>query len=195
MSLFEIEPVRHVMPIQPGVVAEFTFEAVSDPELVEQIRNPFLHYLIHTEIREQVSWGHTNGRHVFNMELRPQVNGRKFFEAAVSYSVVPEYRMLSRIFAWWYNYNSDEALSPEDFREAYGPALGDHIYSKWQFFNRDLTRMIGYFGTEEVKGQKFLCMLMRRVVQYEERMEELSRALYMERIKKYRKSPAKFTRK
>lgn len=93
----------------------------------------------------------------------------------VSYMTVPDYRFLSRIGAWHYNFSPDEALVVADFRRAYGSALGEHFYGKWTGFGRDISRMIGYFGTDCAKGQAFMNIIMERVVQYEKRIANLKR--------------------
>lgn len=93
----------------------------------------------------------------------------------ISYMTVPDYRFLSRIWAWLYNFSPDEALGEADFRRAYGPALGEHFYGKWTGYGRDISCMIGYFGTDCAKGQAFMNIIMERVVQYEKRIANLKR--------------------
>lgn len=88
---------------------------------------------------------------------------------AGTWQVIPDYRQFLRIFRWWYNYGLTEALTRQSFEETYGKRMGEHYYDKWCLYERSISRMVGYFGTNITEGQKFLDMLMDAVSRYERR--------------------------
>lgn len=91
---------------------------------------------------------------------------------AGTWQVIPDYRQFLRIFRWWYNYGLTEALTRQTFAEAYGKRIGEHYWEKWCLYERSITKMIGYFGTNIKEGQKFLDMVMDAVARYEQREKE-----------------------
>ena len=62
--------------------------------------------------------------------------------------------------------------SEELFRERYGRRMGSHYYEKWKSYDRNIWRMIGYFGTDRKNGALFMDMVMVKVTQYENRIKE-----------------------
>lgn len=97
------------------------------------------------------------------------VHGREPLQYAGMWHLVPDYRQLLRIFRWWYNYDLAEALTLEVFEETYGKRMGEHYHDKWTLYDRSVSKMIGYFGTNITAGQKFLDMVMDAVARYERR--------------------------
>lgn len=88
---------------------------------------------------------------------------------AGTWQIIPDYRQFMRIFQWWYNYGLTEALTRQSFEQTYGKRMGAHYHDKWCHYERSISRMIGYFGTNITEGQKFLDMLMKAVARYEQR--------------------------
>ena len=84
------------------------------------------------------------------------------------------YDLFFRVYRWWYNHNNDEALSEELFRKRYGRRMGSHYHEKWKSYDRNIWRMVGYFGTDRKNGALFMDMVMARVTQYENRIQEES---------------------
>ena len=84
------------------------------------------------------------------------------------------YDFFFRVYRWWYNHNNDEALSEELFRERYGRCMGSHYHEKWKSYDRNIWRMVGYFGNDRKNGALFMDMVMARVTQYENRIKEES---------------------
>lgn len=94
---------------------------------------------------------------------------REPLQYAGMWQVIPDYRQFLRIFQWWYNYGLTEALTRQSFEETYGKRMGAHYYDKWCLYERSISRMVGYFGTNVTDGQRFLDMLMEAVSSYERR--------------------------
>ncbi|GFI54909.1 hypothetical protein IMSAGC022_01536 [Alistipes sp.] len=88
---------------------------------------------------------------------------------AGTWQVIPDFRQFLRIFRWWYNHALAEALTQQSFELTYGRQMGRHYYDKWCLYERSISRMVGYFGTNITQGQKFLDMLMEAVARYERR--------------------------
>lgn len=86
--------------------------------------------------------------------------------------IIPDFTVFRRIFHWWYNYDFSEALSLEAFTETYGNWMGNHYYGKWVTYKRNIPKMIGYFGDNTREGQLFIDMIMKKVIQYENRLKQ-----------------------
>jgi hypothetical protein len=88
--------------------------------------------------------------------------------------IIPDYNLWKRIFGWWYNHDFDEALAAVDFCEAYGNWKGNHYFDKWISFERNIPKMIGYIGNNMEEGRAFLDRVMKKVRQYENRINQES---------------------
>ncbi len=159
-----------------GICVEYTIEAISKPQYIHSAQTMGVRNTIEEQIMERL-WHYPNGRlNLSFLSAAQDVEPRAYYGITVAYKTSPDYRFLSRIFAWLFNFSPDEALVAADFQRAYGSALGDHIFEKWRGYRMDLTKMIGYFGTDYEKGQKFFSLVMEKVVQYEERINTVRRS-------------------
>lgn len=50
--------------------------------------------------------------------------------------------------------------------------MGSHYHEKWKSCDRNIWRMVGYFGNDRKNGTLFMDMVMARVTQYENRIKE-----------------------
>ena len=91
-----------------------------------------------------------------------------------NWRVIPDYRLWKRIFSWWYSHDFNEALSFNDFTQCYGTWKGGHYFDKWASFERNIPKMIGYIGNNMEEGRAFLDMLMQKVRQFENRINNES---------------------
>ena len=84
---------------------------------------------------------------------------------------VPDFDLWRRVFRWSYNRNSEQSISEEMFCEAYGNVMGRHYFSKWLGFDCNIEKMVGYLDGDQNRGQKFMAMVMEKVLQYEQDLE------------------------
>ena len=166
MTFYDITPVRAEFTAGYGNVVEYAVTHLSDPRMEGTVPYEALTRTIEKEIRERLQGGEASGE--FTTSACSPLGG--YLYVRLTYCTAPQYDVFMRIYRWWYNYDSAEALSEKDFQAAYGCVLGSHIYRKWLSFRRDISKMIGYLGEDAAKGQRFLGMVMRRVRQYEQRM-------------------------
>ena len=81
------------------------------------------------------------------------------------------YNLLARLVLWFNNYGEDERLDKELFSKTYGSVMGDHYYTKWQStYQRNILKMIGYFGIDSTDGEKFILMIESQMRKYERRV-------------------------
>lgn len=81
------------------------------------------------------------------------------------------YNLLARMVLWFNNYGENEGLGKELFFQTYGSVMGDHYYTKWQStYQRDILKMIGYFGVNSTDGEKFILMIESQMRKYERRI-------------------------
>lgn len=97
------------------------------------------------------------------------LHDREPLQYAGMWQIIPDYRQFLRIFRWWYNYGLSEALTQESFEEVYGQRMGEHYWEKWRLYERSISKMIGYFGTNIRDGLRFLDIVMDAVARYERR--------------------------
>ena len=84
------------------------------------------------------------------------------------------FQTLLDILMWEYNASGDMALSLSDFTDAYGANLGNHYWEKYIYsFNRKVMEMVMYFRGEDDNGQKFVNMVIKKVLQYKSRQRNL----------------------
>lgn len=93
-------------------------------------------------------------------------------ELTGEWRILCDFTLFRRIFSWWYNHYTTEALTEEMFKEAYGPAKGSHYFSKWRYFKRDIMNMVGYLGSNVPEGRLFMDMIMSKVIEYENRINQ-----------------------
>jgi hypothetical protein len=85
---------------------------------------------------------------------------------------LPDYQQLNRIFMWEYNRDATEILTEDMFKKAFGNNQGAHYYSKWVYtYEYSIPNMITYLRGNEFEGQKFMSMIMGKVVQYNTRLK------------------------
>lgn len=84
-----------------------------------------------------------------------------------------KYNILARMVMWFNNFGEDEGLSKELFCEVYGSVMGEHYYTKWQStYQRDVLKMVGYFGLNSADGEKFIAMIESQILKYERRVQK-----------------------
>lgn len=175
-SLTPIAPIVRRIQGLTGIWVEYAIESITKPEYICSARTKEVQHRIEDAIMERL-FHHPEGSLTFDQKSSPvDIQPQAYYVIGVRYYTAPDYQFIARIFGWLYNFSPSEALTVEDFQRAYGPALGEHIYSeKWRGWNMDITKMIGYFGTDYKKGQKFFNLIMEKVVLYEKRCKDTDR--------------------
>ena len=148
-----------------GNTVQYTVTHASDKDFVVDGNYNGLNMTIRKEIMYRLA----NGRPQDEFSTSAYTPSGSILYIRLRYHAIPDYLVFQRIFRWWYNFAGEEALTPEDFRAAYGKVQGDHIYEKWIGFHRDLTKMVGYLGDDYGKGQLFFGMVMEKVLLFENR--------------------------
>ena len=83
-----------------------------------------------------------------------------------------EYNFLARMVLWFNNFGENEGLSKELFYEVYGSVMGEHYFVKWNsVYERNILKMIGYFGLKSGDGAKFYEMIKIQMAKYEKRIK------------------------
>lgn len=83
-----------------------------------------------------------------------------------------EYDFLARMVLWFNNFGENEGLSKELFYEVYGSVMGEHYFIKWNsVYERNILKMIGYFGLKSGDGAKFYEMIKTQMANYEKRIK------------------------
>ena len=171
LKLKRIKSAVNCMPGGIGGMIRYAVEEISHPHYAELTDSLQAKASIQLDINVLSGQGLEHGEFISSfVVLAPGSETPELVTVRGSYMVVPDYRLLRRIVRWKYNYDATEAISPEDFREEYGTAFGDHFYGKWLSFGGDIVRMIAYFADNIDKGQAFLSIVMRRGLQYETRI-------------------------
>jgi hypothetical protein len=173
-QLTRITPVKGTMPGSPGCIIRYSIDHISNPELAECIVGLSLKQVLRNDICVIAEAEGETGRFVSSavaVKCDPE-RDEDIVAITGTYTIEPDYRLLSRIARWKCGFSPDEAVTKEDFMETYGPARGGHFYEKWISFDRGIEPMIGYFGNSVDNGQAFLGMVMKRVYQFEKREME-----------------------
>ena len=83
------------------------------------------------------------------------------------------YNTLARMVMWFNNFGEGEGLDRELFHKTYGSRMGDHYYTKWvSTYQRDLLKMVGYFGLNSADGEKFIAMVESQMLKYERKLND-----------------------
>lgn len=170
LEFTRIESVKGTMPGGIGSIVRYSVEMISDPALVECLGDTSVRQAILLDVNVLAGQGIEYGEFISSAIL-PGDDGEPVMVAfAGTYAMEPDYNLLRRIIMYRHNHSATEAVTPEDFREAYGQAFGGHYYDKWMWLEQNIAAMIGYFGSETDNGQTFIGLLMKRVRQYEKRL-------------------------
>lgn len=113
----------------------------------------------------------------FNSTTRIYMEGdseESIIKSVGNWRIIPDYNQWRRVFRWWYSHDFNEALSSDDFVGCYGKWKGQHYFDKWASFERNIPQMIGYLGDNIKEGRAFLDMVMQKVRQYENRINQES---------------------
>lgn len=150
----------------------YMVEEISHPEFVSYVETLSAKAVMVMDINVLVGQGIECGEFLSSFAVQPDEDDDPVLVTVRgNYMIAPDYKLLRRIVRWKYNFAADENITPEDFREVYGPAFGEHFHAKWISLDRDILKMIAYFADDIQKGQDFIGMIMRRVFQYEKRIK------------------------
>ena len=169
IELYRIESGSKTMPGGIGGMFRYTVDEISHAQYIDNLDDLSVKLALQMEFNMLAGQGMEQGEYLSSFIVPEDDGAFTRIIIAGTFMLVPDYRLLRRIVRWKYNYNSDEAVSLDDFREAYGPAFGEHFYAKWLMLDRDIIQMIAYFADDIDKGQEFIAMVMKRVYQYEKR--------------------------
>lgn len=170
-----IESVRGSMPGGIGGMIRYTVDAITEPDYADCLDLLQAKTAIQLDINVLAAQGVESGDYISSFVVEDENEDTLMVAVRGTYMVVPDYRLLRRIVRWKHNYNSEEHISLDDFREVYGPAFGEHFHAKWISLDRDILKMIAYFADDIQKGQDFIGMIMRKVFQYEKRTKATKR--------------------
>lgn len=172
LEFTRVESVKGTMPGGIGGMIHYSVEGISHEEYSDYTDLAAARTAIQRDINVLAEQGIDNGEFLSSFAVW-QENGRALMVTVRgTFCLAPDYRLLRRVVRWKYNYDPSEAVTAEDFRQAYGQAFGDHFYSKWISGGSDITAMIAYFADDIDNGQRFVEILMRRVCQYENQTRE-----------------------
>ena len=171
MEFTRIESVKGTMSGGLGAVINYSIDVISNPDLIDYLCELSLKQSIMMDVSILAGQGLEHGEFISSAAVHNDELELVIITVGGTYSIEPDYNLLRRITRWGYNFSSDEALTKEDFRKAYGQAFGDHFYEKWVSLDRGIEPMVGYFADNIENGQLFLRMVMNRVRQYEKRLK------------------------
>ena len=178
LIMHEIKPVANSIRIAAGGVIHYSIDKISDPGHVYQLGYMGVKSEIYSALRQLLREGVDSGDFMaWFCVPDPDTEADIAVSIQGQFHIGPDMKLLRRIFRWHYNYSQDEALTREDFIKAYGQAFGDHFYVQWEHMHRDIMRMVGYFCNNEENGQKFLGMVMRKVIMYEKRQSDTDKQI------------------
>ena len=170
LELTRIESVKGTMPCGLGSVVRYSIDITSKPEFVEYFGELSVKQAMMLDINLLAGQGIEQGEFISSAMILDDDYEVVMVAVGGTYSIEPAYDLFHRVTRWGYNFASGEALTREDFREAYGEESGDRFYEKWVSLDRGIEPMIAHLADDTGNGQTFLGMVMKRVRQYEKRL-------------------------
>ena len=172
LELTRIESVKGTMPRGLGSVIRYSIDITSKPEFVEYFGELSVKQAMMLDINVLAGQGIEQGEFISPAVILDENDQPVMVAVGGTYSVEPDYNLFCRIALYRHNHSSVEAVTQEDFREAYGQAFGDQFYKKWTWLEENIAAMIAWFTSDADNGQRFIGLLMKRVRQYEQRLRD-----------------------
>ena len=162
-----------------GHYLELSITEVSHPESRDLINEDCFDVQSCSDIITQIDEGFENGEFSCSKNFMFENSKNILVGIKGRWIRLPDYRQLNRIFMWEYNRDSTEILTEDMFKKAFGYNLGAHYYSKWiHTYEYNIPNMITYLREDLQEGQKFISMIMSKVVQYNTRLKKAGYAGY-----------------
>ena len=155
-----------------GHYLELSISEVSHPEARDYIHEDCFDAISCNSIVTQIAEGIETGVFSIPKYLMLEDGKKTLVGIKGRWIRLPDYQQLNRIFMWEYNRDATEIITEDMFKTAFGNNQGAHYYSKWiHTYEYNIPNMITYLRGDRQEGQKFMSMIMSKVVQYNTRLK------------------------
>jgi hypothetical protein len=160
------------MPAGIGCIIRYSIDLVSNPGFAPYLDQMSVKQAVSMDVDVLSGQGFESGEFITSAVIVDDNHRSAIVAVGGTYSMEPDYKLMRRIARWRCGFSPGEAVTREDFAEAYGQMRGGHFYEKWVSFDRKIEPMTDYFGDNFKHGQAFIGMVMKRVYQFEKRLKE-----------------------
>ena len=173
IETFPIEPAAFRIHTGTGGVIHYTVERMSHPDYAARLHDLGVKSEINEGLQLLIRDGLTDAEFVSGFTVPGDDGDELTVTVEGTFRLCPDYKLLRRIVWWLCNCKDEERLTHGEFIAEFGVVRGRAAASRWDYDGGNLMSMVAFFDDDPDEGERFLNLVMRKVVQYERRLRKI----------------------